>query len=112
MMRNNPLLSEKMTKKMIHTVDGDGKMEFLIPSSKDIGFELIGTVSGNSYRRAMIVFTGMEMSSSFLVKKAEAIGLNVEQGLYELLLEQLPDLKISKNVVLEASANKFFLVYE
>ena len=94
---------------MIHTIDGDGKKEFLIPSSTIDGVKLLGAASGKSYSRAMIVFTGKEITPSILADKAKALGLKPENELYELLIAQLPNFKISKRVVLDGSSKQLEL---
>ena len=96
---------------MIHTVEGDGKKEFLIPSSSSDGIVLLGTSSGKPYNRAMVVFTGKEITSSSLADKAKALGLKPENELYDLLLAQLPSFKISKEVSLDRGSKKLVLSY-
>lgn len=96
---------------MIHSIDGDGKKEFLIPVRKNDGFELVGTVSGQTYERAMIVFTGKEITPSSLAEKAEALGMKRENELYEILIEQIPNFRISKRVVLDDKSKQLVLEY-
>lgn len=101
-----------MTKKMLHTVDGDGRKEFLIPYRVNNRLEFLGITSGKTYHRAMIVFTGREMTSSILADRVRSIGMKPESELYELLLVQISNFKISKKVIIDRDYKQLTLTYD
>ncbi len=101
-----------MTKKMLHTVDGDGRKEFLIPYRINNRLELLGITSGKTYHRAMIVYTGKGMTSSILADRVRTIGMKPESELYELLLAQVSNLKISKKVIIDRAYKELMLAYD
>lgn len=100
-----------MTKKIIHTVEGDGRKEFLIPTTTPDGIDLIGVKSGNAYTRGMVVLTSIKMTPDVLSEKATLLGVKPEPQLYEQYIKQIPDFKISKFVLLNKNTKGLELTY-
>jgi len=49
-----------MTKKILHTIKGDGKQEFLIPISSKSGLAFMGVKSAKLYERGILGFSEYE----------------------------------------------------
>ena len=88
-----------MTKKILHSPDSKGKKrEFLIPVRTEYGFALVGVKTGTEYNHGMVVYTGKELTPNMLEEKAKEVGVEINEGLFEAYLSQLPNFKISKMV--------------
>jgi hypothetical protein len=100
-----------MTKKILHAPGSEGaKSEFLIPVETESGFVLVGVKTGNEYIQGMVVYTGKEITPNMLKEKAKEAGVEINDGLFETYLSQMPNFKISKMVGVK-QGSEFYLEY-
>lgn len=102
--RNDNCTNQPMTKKIAHSLDSETiPKEFLVPISTSSGYCLIGIKSGRIHDKGVVVYTGKDLSTGEVARKARESGILLDERLVDDYLKQVAGFRISNRIIVTAS---------